>query len=171
LNASPAVATTLADVTGTNRIPLRSYFVWDLKNEDLIVTNSNGFSFTLRGNDPSVGNYDYGRLEIADDNLIGRYNQDDATGFGDEWDLTGIFFAFDDSIGTSLADYGNGTMEWNFGVVSGGVQKTTLKIDFPAPNGYDDSVNYGDALARNVFISGKAKGDVPSGIFPFYLWW
>jgi hypothetical protein len=172
LNASPAVVATLVDVTGTNQIPTRSCFVYDLDNQNLIVRNNNGFSFTLRGYDSVSGSYyDYGHLNICADNLIGRYIQEDANGSGNEWDITGIEFSFDDSNGNSFSDYGNGTIGWVFGRVSGGVQKTTLNIDFPAPNGYNDTVNYNKAIARNVSFSGRAVGEVRSGIFPFYLWW
>jgi hypothetical protein len=63
-------------------------------------------------------------------------------------------------------------LTWSFGKVStNSVQKTTLSINFPAPNGYYDTVNYNAAVAQNVKCSGKATGNVASGIFPFFLWW
>ena len=51
LNASPTVTNTLQDVTGTSQIPAGSYFVYDLDNENLIITNLSGYNFTLRGYD------------------------------------------------------------------------------------------------------------------------
>jgi hypothetical protein len=187
LNASPTVTSTLMDVTGTNQIPAGSYFVYDLNTNNvsydpdpyigeyvaaLIVTNKNGFSFTLVGYDSvAATNYDYGFLDIYEQNLIGSYSQNDSTGAGSESDLTGIEFYFNDSNGNQLHDFGNGSLTWSFGKVSGGVQKTTLSINFPAPNGCNDIVNYNAAIAQNVKCSGKATGNVASGIFPFFLWW
>ena len=179
LNASPTVTNTLMDVTGTNQIPAGSYFLFDLINQNLIVTNKNSFSFTLYGTDPITTNiYDYGYLDIgggdntSNGNIIGSYSQNDITGAGSESDLAGIGFFFDDNNGNSLADYGNGSLKWSFGSVStNGVQKTTLSINFPAPTGLGDMVNYNNAIAQNVKASGKGTGNVISGIFPFYLWW
>jgi hypothetical protein len=172
LNASPTVTNTLLDVTGTSRIPAGSCFLYDLNSENLIITNKNGFSFTLEGYDPvAEADYSYGHLDIDAEHLIGSYSQNDITGAGKESDLTGIYLNFNDSNGNQLEDYGNGSLKWSFGKVSDGVQKTTLRINFPAPNGYNDLVNYYDAVAQNVKCSGKSKGDVESGIFPFYLWW
>jgi hypothetical protein len=172
LNSSTNVTKTLLDVTGTNQIPSGSYFVYDLYNENLIVTNKNGFRFTLKGEDAVTStSYEYGYLDIDMDNLIGSFNQNDNTGVGNETDLTGIDFYFYDKNGNQLEDYGNGFIKWNFGKVSGSVQKTTLSIDFPASNGYNDEVNYNSAIAQNVRCSGSATGNVYADIFPFYLWW
>jgi hypothetical protein len=188
LTNSPTVTSTLMDVTGTNQIPAGSYFVYDLNTNNvsydpdpnigeyvaaLIVTNKNGFSFTLAGYDSVAStNYDYGYLNIYQQNLIGSYSQNDTTGAGSESDLTGIEFYFNDSNGNQLHDFGNGSLTWSFGKVStNSVQKTTLSINFPAPNGYYDTVNYNAAVAQNVKCSGKATGNVASGIFPFFLWW
>jgi hypothetical protein len=187
LNASPTVTSTLLDVTTNqiNQIPAGSYFVYDLNTNNvfddsdfgeyvmaLIVTNINGFSFTLVGYDSvAATNYDYGFLNIDSQNLIGSYSQNDATGAGSESDLTGIEFYFNDGNGNQLDDFGNGSLKWSFGKVSGGVQKTTLSINFPAPDGWSDTVNGNAAVAQNVKCSGKATGNVASGIFPFYLWW
>jgi hypothetical protein len=184
LNASPAVTSTLLDVTGTNQIPAGSYFLFDLNNSfydpvfelsviPLIVTNINGFSFTLAGFDSVAStNYDYGYLNIDEQNIIGSYSQNDTTGAGSESDLTGIEFFFNDGNGNQLDDYGNGVMTWSFGKVStNSVQKTTLSVNFSAPNGFNDIVNYNTAIAQNVKCSGKGTGNVESGIFPFYIWW
>lgn len=193
LNASPAVTNTLFDVTGTNQIPAGSYFLFDLNsfsyNSDigenliaLIVTNKNGFSFTLDGYDSvAAANYYYGDLDIDDvnnfyagsttyANIIGSYSQNDTTGAGSESDLASIEFYFNDNNGNSFDDFGNGSLKWSFGKVSGGVQKTTLSINFPASDGFGDTVNYNSAIAQNVKASGKATGNVASGVFPFYLW-
>jgi hypothetical protein len=192
LTNSPTVISTLMDVTGTNQIPAGSYFVYDLNTNNvlydpnfgtpgeegeevmaLIVTNKNGFSFTLAGYDSvAAANYDYGFLNIDQVNLIGSYSQNDTTGAGSESDLTGIEFYFNDGNGNQLDDYGNGVMTWSFGKVStNSVQKTTLSVNFPAPNGCNDIVNYNAAIAQNVKCSGKATGNVVSVVFPFYLWW
>jgi hypothetical protein len=184
LNASPTVTSTLMDVTGTNQIPAGSYFVYDLNTNNvfddpnfgevmsLIVTNKNGFSFTLVGYDSvATTNYDYGFLNIDQVNLIGSYSQNDSTRAGSESDLTGIEFYFSDGNGNQLDDFGNGSLTWSFGKVSGGVQKTTLSVNFTAPNGFSDTVNNNAAIAQNVKCSGKATGNVASGVFPFYLWW
>jgi hypothetical protein len=138
----------------------------------LIVTNKNGFSFTLVGYDSvATTNYDYGFLNIDQVNLIGSYSQNDSTRAGSESDLTGIEFYFSDGNGNQLDDFGNGSLTWSFGKVSGGVQKTTLSVNFTAPNGFSDTVNNNAAIAQNVKCSGKATGNVASGVFPFYLWW
>ena len=185
LTNSPTVTSTLMDVTGTNQIPAGSYFVYDLNTNNifddpnfgevmaLIVTNKNGFSFTLVGYDTiAATNYDYGFLNIDQVNLIGSYSQNDSTGAGSESDLTSIEFYFNDGNGNQLDDFGNGSLTWSFGTVStNSVQKTTLSVNFPAPNGYDDVVNYNAAIAQNVKCSGKATGNVVSVVFPFYLWW
>jgi hypothetical protein len=188
LNASPTVTSTLMDVRGTNQIPAGSYFVYDLNTNNvsydpdpyigeyvaaLIVTNKNGFSFTLVGTDPVTKNgYDYGYLNIYEQNLIGSYSRNDTTGAGSESDLTGIEFYFNDSNGNQLWDFGNGSLTWSFGKVStNSVQKTTLSVNFTAPNGFSDTVNNNAAIAQNVKCSGKATGNVASGVFPFFLWW
>jgi hypothetical protein len=178
LNASPTVTNTLMDVTGINQIPAGSYFVYDLDSENLIITNKNGFSFTLDGHDSVAdADYDYGYLDIGggdetdDGNIIGSYKQNDITGAGSESDLAGIELYFNDSNGNRLDDYGNGSLKWNFGKVSAGVQKTTLSINFPVPEGYGDMVDYNNAIAQNVKCSGKGRGNMESGVFPFYLWW
>ena len=138
----------------------------------LIVTNKNGFSFTLVGTDPVTTNgYDYGYLNIYEQNLIGSYSRNDSTGAGSESDLTGIEFYFNDSNGNQLRDFGDGSLTWSFGKVSGSVQKTTLSINFLAPDGDNDIVKYNAAVAQNVKCSGKATGNVASGVFPFFLWW
>jgi hypothetical protein len=171
LNASPAVTNTLRHVTGTNQIPAGSYFLFDLYNENLIVTNKNGFSFTLDGGGT---NYDYGDLFVGGNTytkIIGSYSQNDTTGAGSESDLAVIELYFNDGNGNSLDDYGNGSLKWSFGSVSGGVQKTTLSVNFPATEGDNDTVNYYTAIAQNVKCSGKATANVESGVFPFYLWW
>ncbi|MGO9587009.1 MAG: hypothetical protein ACLP2Y_12505 [Limisphaerales bacterium] len=172
LNASPTVTNTLLDVTGTSQIPAGSYFVYDLDNENLIITNLSGYNFTLRGYDSvTATDYTYGYLNIDALHLIGSYKQNDTTGAGRESDLTGIYFNFTDSNGNQLEDYGNGSLKWSFGKVANGVQKTTLSVNFPAPNGYNDMVNDNSAIAQNVKCSGKGTGNVESGIFPFYLSW
>jgi hypothetical protein len=183
LTNSLAVTSTLMDVTGTNQIPAGSYFLFDLNNSfydpgiglsvtPLIVTNINGFSFTLAGYDAVAStNYDYGYLNIDEQNIIGSYSQNDITGAGSESDLTGIEFSFNDGNGNQLDDFGNGVMTWSFGAVSGGVQKTTLSINFPAPNGFSDTVKGNSAIAQNIKCSGKGTGNVTSGIFPFYIYW
>jgi hypothetical protein len=183
LTNSPTVISTLRDVTGTNQIPAGSYFLFDLNNSfydpvmgllvnPLIVTNINGFSFTLAGYDSVAStNYDYGYLNIDEQNIIGSYSQNDTTGAGSESDLTGIEFYFNDGNGNQLDDFGNGVMTWSFGAVSGGVQKTTLSINFPAPNGFSDMVKGKPAIAQNIKASGKGKGNVISGVFPFYIYW
>jgi hypothetical protein len=178
LNNSPMVTNTLLDVAGTNQIPAGSYFVYDLENENLIVTNKNGFNFTLYGTDPiTTTNYNYGYLAIGSGyntsyaNIIGSCSQNDTTGAGSESDLAGIEFYFNDDNGNSLHDYGNGSLKWSFGKVSSDVQKTTLSINYPVSDGYGDTVNYNNAIAQNVKCSGSATGNVTSGVFPFYLWW
>jgi hypothetical protein len=170
------------DVTGTNQIPAGSYFLFDLNNNfydpiletyvnPLLVTNINGFSFPLAGYDLAATNYNYGYLYIDCLNLIGSFSQNDTTDAGSESDLTGIEFYFNDNNGNSFDDFGNGSLNWSFGKVSGGVQKTTLSINFPAPNGFSDMVYFNPAIAQNVKCSGKGTGNVESGIFPFYIWW
>ena len=175
LNASPTVTNTLLDVTGTNQIPAGSYFLFDLYNSNLIITNKNGFNFSLYGTDPVTTNYVYGYLNVGGSdygNIIGSYSQNDTTGAGSESDLAGIEFYFDDSNGNSLDDFGNGSLKWSFGKVStNDVQKTTLSVAFPAPDGFSDMVNYKTAIAQNVKCSGKGTDNVPFGIFPFYIWW
>ena len=194
LNASPTVTNTLLDVRGTNQIPAGSYFVYDLDNffyydsmdayvNPLIVTNKNGFSFTLDGYDSvAATNYVYGHLNLGGGdnggvytsyaNIIGSYSLNDITGAGSESDLAGIEFYFNDSNGNSLDDYGNGSLKWSFGKVStNSVQKTTLSVSFPVYDGYGDMVNSNNAIAQNVKCSGSGTGNVESGIFPFYLWW
>jgi hypothetical protein len=186
LNQSTTVTNTMLDLGLTNQIPAGSYFLFDLNNSfydpvielsvnPLIVTNINGFSFTLAGYDSVTStNYDYGYLNIDEQNIIGSYSQNDTTGAGSESDLTGIEFSFNDGNGNQLDDFGNGVITWSFGKVStNNVQKTTLSINFPAPNGFSDTVNGNSAIAQNVKCSGKGTGNVESdiGIFPFYLWW
>jgi hypothetical protein len=189
LNASPAVTNTLMDVTKTNQIPAGSYFVFDLDNtfyyaafdenpNPLIITNKNGFSFTLDGYDSvAATDYVYGYLNLGNSdfttrtNIIGSYSKNDTTGAGSESDLASIEFYFNDSNGNRLHDYGNGTLKWSFGSVSGSVQKTTLSVSFPVPDGYSDTVKYTKAIAQNIKASGKGTGNMTTGIFPFYLWW
>jgi hypothetical protein len=184
LNASPAVTNTLANVTGTNQIPAGAYFLFDLNNQALIVTNKNDFNFPLAGqyqvitNDQVTTNtYQYGFLTIGVGdttsfaNIIGSYSQNNTTLAGSESDLAGIEFFFTDANGNQLDDYGNGSLQWSFGKVGNGVQKTTLSVNFPAPSGSGDSVNYNNAIAQNVKASGSGTGNVESAIFPFYIFW
>ena len=44
LNASPNATNMMQTVTGKSQIPKGSYFLWDIAEEELYVTNKNGFS-------------------------------------------------------------------------------------------------------------------------------
>src|SRR5450432_1227371 len=52
LNASPSATNMLQTVTGKSQIPPGSYFLWDLSEEELYVTNKNGFFFPLFNSSP-----------------------------------------------------------------------------------------------------------------------
>jgi len=96
LNASPFASNIIYLVTGKTKIPAGSSFLFDVWEENLIVTNQNGFSFPLYGNYMYSGtshSYDFGYLEIDDDMLIGTYSLNAKTLAGSIYHSGGLLLA------------------------------------------------------------------------------
>jgi hypothetical protein len=173
LNASSAVQSTLSDLGLPPQIPAGSYFIFDMDNEGLIITNKNGFSFTLYAYDPVTSSYyDYGYLDFYEDALFGSYSLNDTTGAGSEQDQTGVEFYFWDGNSNELEpEYGNGAFNWTFGAVSGSLQKASVSVSMQ-PAGYYAEVNGSSrAITKGMNVSGSGSATVWSLGEPFYLWW
>jgi hypothetical protein len=170
LNASPTFQAALTNEFGSvssNQVPSGSYFVYDPYEEELIITNKNGFSFNLDSNNSGR---DFGYLDFDDDVLFGSYSINDTTGAGSENDTTGIYFYLYDYNGNYIESYGTGTFKWKYGAVSGGDQKMTLSVSLK-PNGYYAEVDGNEGLVTSGSISGSGTATLPTLDEPFYYWW
>jgi hypothetical protein len=173
LNASSEVQSTLSDLGLPPQIPAGSYFIWDMYDEELIITNKNGFSFTLEAYDPVTSSYyDYGYLDFDEDVIFGSYSYNDTTGAGSEQDQTGVEFYFSDGNSNELEpEYGNGTMNLSFGAVSGSLQKCSASVSLQ-PAGYYAEVNGSSrAITKGMNITGSGSATVLSFGEPFFYWW
>lgn len=176
-NASTNFQTILFGVTGTNQIPAGSYFVFDPWEENLFITNNNGFAFKLYGYDgPTL--YNFGNMEIGFNSnssgygsLIGSCSINTNTFAGSEQDQSAISFYFYDGNGNEFASYGNETLNWHYDAASGGVQKASLSIS-AQPSGWYAYVNDNQAITKGMKISGSGSSTIYSldGV-PFFVWW
>ena len=172
LNASPTFKSALTNEfssISSNQVPAASYFIYDIYNEDLIITNKNGFAFNLYDNLSAV---DFGYLNIDNNVLIGSFSLNTNTSAGSESDVTGVEFIFDDHNGNLVDNYGNGTLKWSFGKEDGSSnQKVSLSVNM-VPAGYEAEVNgNSDAFSQKTSISGSGSATVPALNYPFYVWW
>jgi hypothetical protein len=170
LNASPEFKRALTNEfssVSSNQVPAGSYFAWDFWNEELIITNKNGFSFNL---DNNVVDDDFGYLDFWDDYLFGNFTRNDTTGAGTESDLTGIYLYFYDYNGNEIETYGSAKLNWSYGALSGGLQKTTLKASIKGSAASYGEVNFSYYAAPTFSASGSGTGSDPGFQFPFYIW-
>ena len=172
LNASPTFKSALTNQFGSvssNQVPAASYFIYDIYDEELIITNKNGFAFNLYDN-LSVVNF--GFLDINNNVLIGSFSINTNTSAGSESDVTGVEFYFNDRNGNIVDNFGNGTLKWSFGKEDGsGNQKVSLSVKM-VPTGSEAEVNgNSDAFSQKTSISGSGSATVPALNHPFYVWW
>jgi hypothetical protein len=169
LNASPTFAAALTNqfhsVT-SNSVPKGSYIVWNFDTDGLIITNKNGFSFTL---DSNLSGDDFGYCELDYDYQIGTFTKNGTTSAGSEKDYTGIYFYFYDYNGNEIEVYGAGTLNWTYGAMTAGVQKTTVSASLGGP-GYYSEVNFNTAVAT-VHASGSGTASDPIAQNPFVIWY
>jgi hypothetical protein len=172
LTVSPAVQTTLSDLGLTTNIPAGSSLLYSINDRDLIITNKNGFEFSLDGYDPiTSSDYDYGLLQIDQGVLFGSYSLNDTTGAGTEADQTSVYFSFNDGNGNKITAYGYGTLAWTYGTVTAGEQKAKVTVSFH-PSGYSAEVSSNStAISTTCTISGTGSGTIGSLGEPFYKWW
>src|SRR5208282_4726570 len=149
----------------SNAVPAGSYFVWDIWNEELIITNKNGFSFNL---DSNKSGDDFGYLYIYDDYLLGTFTRNDKTGSGNEQDLTGIYLYLYDYNGNEIEGYGAATLNWSYAAMSVGSQKTTVSVSMSLNNYYAELK--GNQAAPVFKASGSGTATDPIVQNPFYLW-
>jgi hypothetical protein len=174
LNASPSATNMLQTVTGKSQIPPSSYFLWDVSEEELYITNKNGFFFPLFNSSPF---YDFAHLAIVENNLIGtvKYSSIGALD-GSETDKTGIEFYFNDG-GTNGASknqidlFGVATMKWTYGKPTGNNQKASLSVKMSGNgNGNDvDYLNNFNAIPTVFSASGSGSiASMPTDFQPFF---
>ena len=174
LNTSPSATNMLQTVTGKSQIPPGSYFLWDVSEEELYVTNKNGFFFPLFNSSPF---YDFAHLAIVENNLIGtvKYSSIGALD-GSETDKTGIEFYFNDG-GTNGASknqidlFGVATMKWTYGKLTGNNQKASLSVKMSGNgNGTDvDYLNNFNAIPTAFSASGSGSiASMPTDFQPFF---
>ena len=174
LNASPSATNMLQTVTGKSQIPPSSYFLWDVSEEELYITNKNGFFFPLFNSSPF---YDFAHLAIVQDNLIGTIKYSSAGALdGSETDKTGIEFYFNDG-GTNGASknqidlFGVATMKWTYGKPTGNNQKASLSVKMSGNgNGNDvDYLNNFNAIPTVFSASGSGSiASMPTDFQPFF---
>ena len=167
-NASPTFQKALTNQFNSvtsNAVPEGSYIVWDIWNEELIITNKNGFSFTL---DSNKSGDDFGYLDFYTDYLIGTFTRNDKTGAGHEQDLTGVYIQLYDYNGNEIEIYGAATLNWSYSAMSVGSQKTTVSVSMSGKNEYGELK--GNQAAPTFSASGSGTATDPVGQNPFYLW-
>jgi hypothetical protein len=169
LNVSPSATNVLKQATGTNHIPVGSYFLWNPWNETLTITNRNGFSFPLRGS-----NYNLGYLDLGDSQLIGTYSLNAKTGTATETDRAGSYFYFSDSVNGEVNEfqiYGTALLNWTYGAASNGVCKATLSVTMTGAGNDGCYVNGYDAIATTFSATGSGSGSADSDLVPMYWNW
>jgi hypothetical protein len=90
LNASPTFRSALTNEFGSvssNQVPAASYFIFDIYDQELIITNKNGFAFNLYDN---ISVVNFGFLDIDNNVLIGSFSINTNTSAGSESDVTGV---------------------------------------------------------------------------------
>jgi hypothetical protein len=152
-------------VTTTN-VPDGSYIVWDFWNEYLIITNKNGFSFTLNNN---LSGLDFGYLDWWDNYLTGTWTKNGTTEAGSEEDLTGTYFYFNDLNGNELECYSDATLHWSYAPMTAGSQKTTLSVSIIGGT-YYGQVSGNEAAPTSFHASGSGTSTDPVAQNPFYFW-
>ncbi len=168
LNASPTFMAALTNQFGSassNQVPAGSYFVWSVWTDDLIITNKNGFSFNLFSN---LADDQFGFMEIDEDFLFGTFTRNDDTAAGNEHDVTGFRFFFNDFNGNEIDTYGTATLQWSYGAESAGTQKTTLNVSANANSWLGEVSGFTGAPVFRA--SGSGKGTDPAFQNPFYFW-
>lgn len=176
LNASSYATNVIYHVTGSNSIsiPAGSYFVWYIDDEELYITNKNGFYLPMEGYYYVGENYyyyDFGYLDFDADVLIGNASLNTTTWAGSEQDQTSIEFYFYDYNGNELEpEYGNGTMNWTYSPISNDAQKASINVSLQ-PAGYYAEVNDNDGITKGMNISGSSSGYMWALYEPFYKWW
>ena len=175
LNASTNAMAMMQAVAGTNQIPKGSYFLWDVSEEELYITNKNKFFFPLISSSPV---YDFARLAITENNLIGtvKYSKPGALD-GSESDKTGIEFYFSDGgdggPSKNFMDvFGVATLSWTYGKTTGANQKASLSVKMSG-NGNGTDVDYlGNNNAIPTAFSASGSGSItnmPTDFQPFFI--
>lgn len=171
LNASTNVQITLTNLGLPNQIPPGSYFVFNVYNEELTITNKNGFSFPLEGAYGEDDYYDYGYLDF--DINVSSYSLNTTTGAGKEQDqIQYPEFYFDDGNGNEIYNYyGTGTLNWTYGAASDGAQKASVTVSLqPSADEAEVNGNY-VAAAKVMNISGSGSATISSHVGePFSYW-
>jgi len=172
LNASPNATNMLQTVAGTNQIPKGSYFLWDVDEEELYLTNKNGFFFPLLSK-----SYNFGYLSINEMNLIGTVSYSSKVALqGSETDKTGIEFYFDDGGDGGPAKnhmdlFGVATLNWTYGAPTGNNQKASLSVTMSG-NGNGTALDYlGNNNAIPTAFSASGSGSItnlPTADQPFF---
>jgi hypothetical protein len=176
LNASPNATNMMQSVANTNQIPKGSYFLWDVSEEELYITNKNKFFFPLFSSSPLPG-YDFAHLVIAQDNLIGTVKYSSKVPLeGSETDKTGIEFYFNDGgdggPGKNQMDlFGVATLNWTYGKPAGNSQKASLSVTMSG-NGNGTGLDYiGNNNAIPTAFSASGSGSItnlPTDFQPFF---
>jgi hypothetical protein len=156
-------ATVLGVSHTTTQIPAGSYFIWNVDEEAIDITNKNGFLM------PGADFSDLYMDIDEDDDLIGTYGTN-ATGAGTETDLTSCEFGFDDDYNNELYIYGTATLTWTYGAASGGAQKATLSVAITGIGDDDSEVgDYFTAVAQTFSASGTGSiTGFPTADVPFF---
>jgi hypothetical protein len=165
LNASSAATNSIKTVTGKSQIPSGSSIFWNPYEESLTITNSNGFSFPLDGS-----HYDYGYLEVDEEDLIGTYSLNTKTSAGTETDRTGIYFYFYDGSESynEIEIYGTATLTWTYGAAKGGSQKATLSVTMTGCGNDDCYIDDYTAIPSAFSATGRGSGTAKTNNVPFY---
>jgi hypothetical protein len=138
--------------------------------EELIITNKNGFSFNL---DSNLSDKDFGWLDIDEDYLFGDFSVNDTTEAGTESDLTGVEFFFADLNGNEVELFGTAKLKWTYGAVSSGLQKKTLSVSMSGSANTEDDVEVDGSFHSTGEFTASGSGTATDTSFgeAFYNWW
>ena len=177
LNASPAAAAVLQDVTGTITIPAGSYLVYDTSfgHNGVSVVGRNGYNFPLAGFD-NVTHTSYSFLDLATaDNVMfpAAYNVVTGTNrpASSEFDHATAALTFNDGNGTAFSLPGSVYINWVAPQANtNGTQKVYVSFNFSGSGEatYHNNISTVDGEANGA---GSGTENVADQLFPFWRWW
>ncbi|MDR3456485.1 MAG: hypothetical protein P4N60_03490 [Verrucomicrobiae bacterium] len=180
LAKSPAVSNVVLDVTGYSGIPAGSRLAMaaNFSKFDVIITNKNGFSFALQGNDPVTGqDYSFAGL-VGAMPIVSSFNKNitpparphRGRPVGTELDRLSVNFFFNDANGDSFSITSVTQIDWQvFTPGTDGSQLTDVSFDV-----FGSGAAQFGGIPSTVEVEAAGLGssveNVSDGEFPFWQW-